>query len=285
MAARPLQKYILMEEKTMKIKKLVALGLTGVTALSMTAPAFAANGKVTKITTTYQDVPINVIVPTTGTAYINPYKLPIDVTTTDPDTGESKTITSISGEQITTMPMAMVNTGTVKLKVFADVKVSQKSGGAIKFVSTAPTASTTGKEVMLKLQAKASALTEADGGFTAADPDSGVAASVNMEKLAEEVAPTAFWTSGAKAVTIAPADDAGTSATGESGTATLVELAAIDDDKKVPAGGIAAIRLSGTVAPKPEKEWTKTDTFDTVVTFTFEPSTTTSSGGSGGAGS
>lgn len=58
----------------MKSKKLLSLGLSLVMSLSLAVPAFAAanNSNTTEISGTYKDVVIDVDVPATGAAFINP---------------------------------------------------------------------------------------------------------------------------------------------------------------------------------------------------------------------
>ena len=51
--------------KNMK-QRVISGAMAGVLAVSLAVPAFAA-GKSTKVTGTYKDIPISVVVPTTGT--------------------------------------------------------------------------------------------------------------------------------------------------------------------------------------------------------------------------
>lgn len=142
----------------MKTKKLAALGLSAALSLSLTSPAFAASNKTTKITGTYQEVPIAVTVPTTGTATINPYGLPVKVmgtATTDP-----KELASISGQKITTMPMAIYSKTEVGLLVGATV-TGEIKGENLKLAAAAIPDGTTTNTALVYLETKTSGQGEA----------------------------------------------------------------------------------------------------------------------------
>ena len=67
----------------MKFKRIMSGALAGTLALSMSATALAAGATVdtanrdTVITGTYKDIALEVVVPKTADAFINPYGLPI----------------------------------------------------------------------------------------------------------------------------------------------------------------------------------------------------------------
>lgn len=123
----------------MKAKKLISTILASAMALSMAVPAFAST---TKISALYQAITIDVTVPTTGTAVVNPYGLPLDVTAKvnvlgddGTATGDTRNLTgSISGQGITTTtPLALVNKTTVDLDVNATVTGTVK--GNLKLIN------------------------------------------------------------------------------------------------------------------------------------------------------
>ena len=99
--------------KTMK-NRILSGAMAGVLAMSLAVPAFAADNT-TVVTGSYKAVTIDVTVPTTGTAFINPYGLDLDV-----DDGASGTVT-IKGQQIVSAPMAIKNESAMDLSVTATV--------------------------------------------------------------------------------------------------------------------------------------------------------------------
>ncbi len=104
----------------MKSKKLLSLGLSLVMSLSLAVPAFAAanTDNTTEISGTYKDVVIDVVVPNTGVAFINPYGLDLQVPQAEGDTTNNVTI---KGQQIVSAPMAIMNKTAMDLSVSATV--------------------------------------------------------------------------------------------------------------------------------------------------------------------
>lgn len=135
----------------MKFKKVATLALAGAMALSMAVPAFAAESttnRSTAITGAYADVPIDVVVPTTGTVVVNPYGLPIELTKTD---GTTKV--NLTGQQITTRPMAIKNQS--ELDLTANVTATATAAGNLKFVAATNVGSTTaGNNAFVYLQSQ-----------------------------------------------------------------------------------------------------------------------------------
>ena len=81
--------------KFMNKKRFASSVLAGTLALSLAAPALAANNTTTNIAGSYADIPIAVVVPTTGTAQINPYGLPVSITKSNDSTVD------LTGQKIT----------------------------------------------------------------------------------------------------------------------------------------------------------------------------------------
>lgn len=129
----------------MKSKKLMSLALASALALSLAAPAFAADNE-TDITATYTPPTISVVVPQTAAAFINPLGLDIKVDATNGPT--------LSGRQIISAPMALKNTSASDLQVGATVSVTVNDGSDLRFVSTSTGgASAATKSVFAYIQA------------------------------------------------------------------------------------------------------------------------------------
>jgi len=238
----------------MKLKKLIALGLCSSVAMAMTVPAFAATtSNQTKITATYAEPVIKVKVPTTGTAIINPYKLPYSLGK------DGDTDITISGQQIATKPLALVNTGDTALDVNATV--TGVIGGDMKLVTAAPSDTETAKNAYMYLEFK----TEDS---LVSKVESGTVPAAELAKAAKD------WSGD-------PVEDNMVVVCTKSTTKDkIITLAAANADGTVQDGGIAMYRLSGSVVKAPKIAWTTKDKVDVTVAFTFEPSEEASGGDS-----
>lgn len=260
----------------MKNKKIVSLALAGTLALSLVAPAFAANdtpNTSTTITGAYQDIVIDVTVPETGTVVINPYGLPVEYTKSD------DTVKKITGQQITTAPMAIMNNTDLDLDV--SVTVTGTAQGSLKFSATTNVDSTTAaNNAFVYLQAQP--LTIADGTTITSKND-------DAETLSDAVI------DGAVAWTVAEynADTdvvVGTTKVAKDGFVTLKAAAVTPAaDADTPAystyktGSIALIRLAGDLSPVVKTPWKESsgsgdtavvgDGFTVKVAYTFAPAT------------
>lgn len=244
----------------MKLKRLAALGLCSCLSFAMTVPAFAATTpNSTKITATFQEIPISVTVPPTATAIINPYGLPYDVKSDD---GEG-VAASISGQEITTVPAAIVNKCGTKLDVGATVIGTVNTNSTMKLLSAAPDEDSEVKSAYMYLEMKATDLTQS------AIDDKGA---VLMDSLAPVAKDWAVDTSNTNIVVV------GTKAMSNEEDTPLATLAAATKNKsgeyEVAAGGIALFRLSGKTVKKPKVAWDKNDKVTVDVAFTFSPNTT-----------
>jgi len=238
----------------MKLKKLMALGLCSSVAMAMTIPAFAANANQTKITATYAEPVISVSVPTTGTAIINPYKLPYSLG----QDADGKDIT-IAGQQVATTPLALVNSGETSLDV--NVTVTGAVSGEMQLSDAAPEASETAKKAHMYLEFK----TEDS---LVGDVKDG---SVDEVKLANAAK---AWSSHEDKKVVVKADASTTED-------KVITLTGTDADGKVQNGGIAMYRLSGDVVKAPTTPWSTSDKVNVTVAFTFEPHEEAASGGDG----
>lgn len=254
--------------KFMNMKRFGSAVMAGALALSLSAPAFAA-GNTTVVTGTYQDVTIDVVVPATGTAQINPYGLDVKV----PDTAGTGNVGTIQGQQIVTMPLALKNKTAMDLNVGATVTgaVPTAADGAVAMkLATATTkgvgsdpndanyvAPATAKSAFVYLQAKQEpTLTGADAAVTADAIGTKFAAWTASAYNADTDVVV-----GTKAVT----------------KDNLVVLRAADMSgagdtfAAYKAGSIALFRLAGDCVVSPKDKWTTDDSFTANVAFTFMP--------------
>lgn len=254
--------------------------LVCVLVLSMIAPAFASSQKYedytnvsagntsTVINGGYVEAEIDVVVPTTGQAFINPYALPVklgDITSTSGELGASESSTSsIQNQQIVTQPMFIQNKSEVELAVSASITgkvltaaenqalgLNDVSSGVI-FGTAAPTASTKTKTVFTYLQMK-------------------VAPNLTGNSTAGELIPTfTQWTDDSynkdKDLVVGK-----TTATKENMVVLAGGTEASDGGLEATKGGIAMFRLAGKVVTDPTGKWQDTDTFKVTIAFTFEP--------------
>lgn len=259
--------------KTLKTR-ILSGAMAGVLAMSLAVPAFAADTDAPKnqtvITGAYTETVIDVVVPGTVDAVINPYGLGTTVTKSD------GTKIAVTGQVITPTQTITNNTDLnliVGAKVIGEVVVKEGADPltAMKLASTSTKGSgqegdenyvapATAKSAFVQLQAVAT--TKAP---TATDADT-VGDFVIDEGVTE-----ATWT-GAKSVTV------GTKLVTEDELVTLKKATLDPDDGSVtayPAGSIALFRLTGDCVTTPKTAWTKDDTFKVTVSFTFAPAATT----------
>lgn len=256
--------------KSTNLKRFGAAALSGAMALSMAAPAFAADPpdatSAITINGTYQPITLNVILSNqTGAARINPYGLPFDLT--HQETGDSGTDTvidgTISGQQVTTTtPLYIANGSAVALSVTAEVNGTVAGDDNHVVLIEDATAVNTAAEgtVSKNIAAKFEAFS-APATFEG-DDTTWEKAEVNAVFAALESKDAALT------APILPADDNGN---GKTTTGKLV-LREGDDEHLPQAGSVAFFRLSGSVAKKPTEAWGTDDKFDTTIVFTFEPS-------------
>lgn len=249
--------------KFMNTKRFASTVMAGVLTLSLAVPAFAAdssaNNTSTVISGTYAEIPISVEVPTTGTAQINPYGLPVTLTKSD-----DKTV-DLVGQQITTKPLSVKNQGNVKLDMDATLAVIPKGD-----VSIAASADTD-KGISVTLE-------------VAAMNDATLAVASDSERLADLIidkfAADATWTdvtelsapAAAKAATtVTPA-----SSTDSGNTSPMAVLGAVTQKAEGFNYGntsIALFRLTGELAEEPDTSgaWKEADGFTATIVFKFTP--------------
>lgn len=241
----------------MNMKRFATTILAGAMALSMAAPAFAASttpAYSTAISGTYQDIPIAVVVPTTGTAQINPYGLPVTITKSNESTVD------LTGQKITTRPLSIKNQGKTSLDVKATLAVIPKGDVSIAAAATAA------KAIAVNLE-----VAGLDDNTLAVSSESETLEDLLIDKFAARstwvgaatlAAPTAA--KGAAAAAVTPAVSASTMAT--LGAATIN-----GDAITYGKDSIALFRLTGDVNQEPTDAWATADGFTANVVFKFTP--------------
>lgn len=238
--------------------------MAGILAVSLAVPAFATPNTSTTIEGTYADIVIDVNVPTTGTAQVNPYGLPVKLD----DAGTDK----ITGEQIVTKPLLLVNNSDSNLNVSASVTATAK--GDLRFAEAAPTSTDTYKTAFVYLQIKSTTLKEANKANPGADNIQGlVPGDVNSvfagwkQDYAADKDLVLNGTRAAEKDKMATLAAATVNTTGSGQTATTTVT--------WNEGSIAAFRLAGKINANPKDPWVVRDGFTAAIAFTFKPDTTT----------
>lgn len=262
--------------KFMNMKRFGSVVMAGALALSLTVPAFADPapspstpvGEVT-VTGAYKEIPISVVVPTTGTAQLNPYGLPVNVAIAE------DAVTPITGQKITTQPLSIKNIGTVKLDVKGTLLVTPKGDVSIA-ASKGANADGTSKTIAVSLEVV---------GLN----DEKYKVSAEKESLVFDLnaafADEATWAS--KQTLAAPAyAKGGTAPAAAKSTNAMATLGAATINGDVITFGkdsIALFRLTGDLNEEPVKAatapatgtedfpWTTTDGFEAKVAFKFTP--------------
>lgn len=219
-------------------KKLLSMVLAGALAISASISAFAANTS-TQITGTYQNIEIEVNVPRMGTAFINPYKLPLTVGTSSYN----------AGQQIFTAPMVVEN-----LSELVDLDVSAKLTG-----TTVSSGMTLASE---KLESDATAKS-AFVYFQMAPTSATSLAAVDTDYYDS----TKWSAYNARNCLVL---QAGRDSAFENET-VLATITKTDASGAAQAGSLAMFRLTGDCVKAPRTPWETTDTFSTTVAFTFAP--------------
>lgn len=227
--------------------------MAGALALSLAVPALADNETV--ITGTYVNTPIAVTVPTTGTAQINPYGLDVKL---------ADNTSKISGNQIVTMPLAIINNSEMTLSVGASVTGEAK--GDFLFGTAATNLTTTKtKTGIVYLQVKA------DSSLGDTDQDTSVTTGIalkdaSLDPLFEDWGEFVKPTTGSKDLLLK-----GGSATTGTDLAVLDPIDPATGSGNEKIGGVALFRLAGEVVTSPTEPWATTDGFTATVAFTFSP--------------
>lgn len=257
-------------------KRVATTALAGAMALSLAVPAFAA-GTSTKVTASYKAVTIDVTVPTTGTATLNPLGMPVNIVNKDTD-GVSA---SVAGEgHIITPPMVLVNNTELDLKVRASVESVVK--GDFTFSSTAWETIPENKNAFVILRAapgdSTNVLLKADGSV---DLEKAAAAEKALQ-LAGTDTNAAKYKDAASIKTLQEKSDGsfvilqdGTASTitytdtnSNKVKASLCTLAAKNATTPDPASA-GVFTLTGFLGTGGEDGWATTDGFTSTIAFSF----------------
>ncbi len=259
--------------------RIISGALAGVLAVSMAVPAFAS-GKSTKVTGTYKDIPISVVVPTTGTVTINPYGLPVNVEKSD-----GKTV-AFAGQQITSAPMAIKNQGSVKLEVSASVTGALKTGSTMTLAAATTKGDSTASPAVPAATTKTAYVYLEVAGLSGTKYKLGETDAL-ADLIIDAAAADATWSTAATGpvVEIGETNEHDVDNDGVLATllpavpnATTGEFETYGADAN--GSGIAVFRLAGDCVVSPKKgtgdtatadPWTSKDGFDTTIVFTFTP--------------
>lgn len=212
------------------------------------------------ITGAYTDIPIAVSVPTTGTAQINPYGLPVTITKSN------DTTVDLVGQQITTKPLSVKNQGTVSLDMGVSSFLVTPTGD----ISIAA-AKTVEKTIAVNLE-----VAGLDDTTLAVSSDSENLDNLIIDAFADEdswanadtLAAPAF-AQGATASTINPAK--------KDNMAVLGAVTPKSEGFTYGRKSIALFRLTGDLAQEPvdgssnADPWKETDGFSAAIVFKFTP--------------
>lgn len=251
----------------MKFKRLISAALGAAMALSLAVPAFATN---TVITATYTEPKIEVSVPTTATAVINPFALPTKFYF-DPTTGktckadtEGAVAFSTPASAVASQPMFLVNYGETNLLVSATATATVKTGSDLKVATDVPEPADDGtlpdKTVTIGVSASSvkdvAAQWKVVGDATKESIEMSTATATAWGKI--------DWTDASSVKTaVALSEDAEETSLGS--------LAGIDaTTKKVKDAGILAIAVTGGATKKAKTAWTSKDIVTLTVAYSFE---------------
>lgn len=218
-------------------------------------PAFADD---TVISGTYKESDIKVKVPDSGQAVINPLRLPVQLRDNlEATTGDA--YGTITGAQIVTKPMSIINESEVDLQVYAKI-VGQARGARLAEAVFDP-ATNDDKSIFVYLEM---ALTDLDKDDATTgdvlDPEKFYPVFAAWE--AEDYSATAQnqLVMGARVTETAK---------------HLLTLKAADENGDWQVGSVGMFRLAGVASENPRAAWNKdTDGFNATITFSFKPDMT-----------
>lgn len=238
----------------MKFRKITSTFLALAMTTALAVPAFASSGKV-DVAGTVNLPTINVVLPTTASMTLNPYKLEVKLNPKDADETPSQ-------DQIISPLMTVKNLSNVGVQVAVNVQ-GVKGKGTAEFAATTTQGSTPSAVKEAFIYAK----------FLIGDPDM-----AESDITAEASAPSAdaarlvILDTTNKAVTKLAATDA--AATSGADVNVLVGTTG----KTAAEGGVLGFRFFGDMTSAPVKtegsdtvadNWTDKDTLSATVSFTF----------------
>lgn len=238
------------------MKKQTALILVVALVLAMAVPVLADT--TTEISGTYEEVEVAVSIPSEGTFVINPYELPVSVSSQRQELGKLTTAGPISCQ-----PMIAYNYGEIEFK--ANATVTYKTTGTMKVVDDAPDPKKNEAQVWLEVKQPTSGKYEYNvdrDSYETKLPIGGVPGKVVLAEFNKWTKTTAKPDSGAVAL-----KQDGTAAT-QANIVDLMPTSAEADNSTA----FALIRLCGAVTKAPtEQPWTDRDGLTVNVSWTFDP--------------
>lgn len=251
---------MIMKNNRKKIALILVLALT----LAIAIPALAA--QTTRVVGKYEVPAIEVIIPTSGQAVINPYKLPIKIMADDQSTiGNLK-----NAGQIATRPLVGVNLSEVDLDIGATV-VGEATGDFI-LTAEAPanTVKTKSGQVYLDL---ANANYDLGYDTTIAGSSTAVCGGFNATAVMSALE---GWTEADYNKDSPATNHLLVSARADSKQHMVTIKAMTDSDSDgavdtIPSDGYFMARLIGKVTVMPTEEWTVRDGVNTTITWIIEP--------------
>jgi hypothetical protein len=249
-------------------KKLLSLALAATMAAALAVPAFAADAtesttnRSLKIDGTYQAVDIAVVVPSTGTVVINPYKLPYKI-------GTGATADVEVSSRIVTKPLAIKNQSKTDLYINATATATVKNNLTLATAAIEPETDTKNEAFIYLAFAEDSTL-------------AGDSTAVTDKKIVDAYGAVTWPTYDANSKKMCVLKNGATQTIEKAATLTGAEMNTDGSFKAYKAGSIAYVGLTGECAQEPKTAWTAKDGLSVTIAFTFTPATTTSNSGSNG---
>lgn len=266
----------------MKCKKLIALALAGVMTLALAAPSFAADNA-TVITGMFKEITIDVVVPRTGSAVINPYSMPVKAVYGKDESGKELDAGNLStAGAVSTQPLVAINKTDVALDVGATVTATVK--GSLLLGKAAITDSTKTKTAVVYLEtlnnAELDAAKQLDAGDIL-DEDAEDAKPICGMDGTKVVAAFNAWETTSYDFTTGAKNEgkvlAGATAVTKTklctlGAATIgVPEGGTEEVATPDASGFMLYRLGGDVVKNPSTAWNEKDGVSVNVAFSFSP--------------
>lgn len=234
--------------KFMNMKRFASTVMAGVLTMSLAVPAMAADSQ-TVITATYAATTLDVVVPASTNATINPYGLPVTM---------EDGLTTISGQPITIpTPLTVQNQSSVALKMDAKIATTVENGMTLDTAAGSYDA-----ESNKKLYVEFQAFETAFDGTTILDPTKSGPAWVGLKDDGAVLKVALDSTQSVDATAVVNGEDL---------------ILREGKDTLAQSGGVAFVRLSGKVAKK--AAWATTDKLVATITYSFEPAVYSKSAG------
>ncbi len=249
-----------MRKYSKKIALILVLALTLVAAV----PVLAKTSD-TVITGRYKDIQIEVVVPSSTTAIINPYGLPMDITD---DNGAS--LGKVSDNQIITAT-PLVGYSMCEVPVDINVTVTGEPQGDFRLALEKPTTTDTTKSGLVYFEIKP----VNDLGYSGSTDTNPIGKLVGSKVYTE----LKNWSKGSYSASATNQVLVGTRAVTTTTPVCKLNAAQTDTNGKVtgPAttNGYFVARLNGDIVGTPRDEWVTSDGVNVTISWIITPSKTT----------